>query len=47
MVGEGAAGTGTVIRPATVRRYTEEAGFRSCEVLPIENDFWRFYLLRP
>jgi 2-polyprenyl-3-methyl-5-hydroxy-6-metoxy-1,4-benzoquinol methylase len=47
MVGEGAAGTGTVIRPATVRRYAEEAGFSSCEVLPIENDFWRFYLLRP
>jgi 2-polyprenyl-3-methyl-5-hydroxy-6-metoxy-1,4-benzoquinol methylase len=47
MVGEGAAGTGTVIRPAIVRRYAEEAGFPSCEVLPIENDFWRFYLLRP
>ena len=47
MVGEGAAGTGTVIRPDTVRRYAEEAGFSSCEVLPIENDFWRFYLLRP
>ena len=40
-------GTGTVIRPATVQRYAEEAGFSSCEVLPIENDFWRFYLLRP
>ena len=47
MVGKGAAGTGTVIRPATVRRYAEEAGFSSCEVLPIENDLWRFYLLRP
>ncbi|HEX3268987.1 MAG TPA: class I SAM-dependent methyltransferase [Gaiellaceae bacterium] len=47
MVGEGAAGTGTVIRPQTVRRYAEQAGFSSCEMLPIENDFWRFYLLRP
>jgi 2-polyprenyl-3-methyl-5-hydroxy-6-metoxy-1,4-benzoquinol methylase len=47
MVGEGAAGTGTVIRPQTVKRYAEEAGFSSCEVLPIEHDFWRFYLLRP
>ncbi len=47
MVGEGAAGTGTVIRADTVRRYAEDAGFSSCEVLPIENDFWRFYLLRP
>jgi 2-polyprenyl-3-methyl-5-hydroxy-6-metoxy-1,4-benzoquinol methylase len=46
MVGEDAAGTGTVIRPATVGRYAAEAGFSSCEVLPIENDFWRFYLLR-
>jgi 2-polyprenyl-3-methyl-5-hydroxy-6-metoxy-1,4-benzoquinol methylase len=47
MVGEGAAGTGTVIRPETVRRYADEAGFSSCEVMPIENDFWRFYLLKP
>jgi 2-polyprenyl-3-methyl-5-hydroxy-6-metoxy-1,4-benzoquinol methylase len=47
MVGERAAGTGTVIRPDTVRRYAAEAGFASTEVLPIENDFWRFYLLRP
>ena len=47
MVGEGAAGTGTVIRPDTVRRYAAAAGFSSCDVLPIENDFWRFYLLRP
>ena len=46
MVGSGAAGTGTVIRAETVRRYAEEAGFAICEVLPIENDFWRFYLLR-
>jgi 2-polyprenyl-3-methyl-5-hydroxy-6-metoxy-1,4-benzoquinol methylase len=47
MVGEGAAGTGTVIRPATVRRFAAEAGFSSCETLPIEDDFWRFYVLRP
>ena len=47
MVGEGAAGTGTVIRPDTVRRYAADAGFASCEVVPIEHDFWRFYLLRP
>jgi 2-polyprenyl-3-methyl-5-hydroxy-6-metoxy-1,4-benzoquinol methylase len=47
MVGKGAAGTGTVIRADTVRRYASEAGFSSCEVLPIDNDFWRFYLLKP
>jgi 2-polyprenyl-3-methyl-5-hydroxy-6-metoxy-1,4-benzoquinol methylase len=45
MVGEGAAGTGTVMRADTVRRYAEEAGFAGFEVLPIENDFYRFYRL--
>jgi SAM-dependent methyltransferase len=47
MVGEGAAGTGTVMRADTVRRYAEEAGFGRFEVLPIENDFYRFYRLAP
>jgi 2-polyprenyl-3-methyl-5-hydroxy-6-metoxy-1,4-benzoquinol methylase len=47
MVGDGAAGTGTVMRPDTVRRYAEEAGFGGFEVLPIENDFYRFYRLTP
>jgi 2-polyprenyl-3-methyl-5-hydroxy-6-metoxy-1,4-benzoquinol methylase len=47
MVGEGAAGTGTVMRADTLKRYAEEASFSSCEVLPIEADTWRFYLLRP
>jgi hypothetical protein len=47
MVGENAAGTGTVMRADTVRRYADEAGFATTDVLPIENDFWRFYLLTP
>jgi 2-polyprenyl-3-methyl-5-hydroxy-6-metoxy-1,4-benzoquinol methylase len=47
MVGENAAGTGTVMREHTVRDYAEQAGFADCEVAPIENDFWRFYLLTP
>jgi hypothetical protein len=47
MVGEGAAGTGTVMRAETVRRYAELAGFTGFEVLPIENDFYRFYRLVP
>jgi SAM-dependent methyltransferase len=47
MIGEGAAGTGTVMRLDTVRRYAEEAGFGGFEVLPIENDFYRFYRLTP
>lgn len=47
MLDEDSAGTGTVIRPETVRRYATEAGFSQVEVLPIEHDFWRFYLLQP
>lgn len=47
MVGEGAVGTGTVMRPKTVEAYAQDAGFAHVEVAPIENDFWRFYLLRP
>lgn len=47
MVGEGAAGTGTVMRADTVQRYAEEAGFSGFEVLPIDNDFYRFYRLTP
>ena len=47
MVGDGAAGTGTVMRSDTVRGYAEEAGFGGFEVLPIENDFYRFYRLTP
>jgi SAM-dependent methyltransferase len=39
--------TGTVMRPATLRGYATDAGFRSVEILPIENDFFRFYRLRP
>ena len=47
MVGDDPAGTGTVMRADTVRRYAAEAGFGGCQVLPVENDFWRFYLLTP
>ncbi len=45
MVGDDPAGTGTVMRESTVKRYANEAGFTGFEVLPIENDFWRFYRL--
>jgi len=47
MTGENAAGTGTVMRPGTLRRYAEEAGFSRVEVLPIEAFFFRFYRLYP
>ena len=41
------AGTGTVMRPETFRRYAEDAGFRRVSVLPIEHDVFRFYRLEP
>ena len=47
MVGEDAAGTGTVMRSATVRAYAEQAGFSGFDELPIDNDFYRFYRLTP
>jgi len=40
------AGTGTVMRADTLRRYAAEAGFAEVEILPIENDVFRFYRLR-
>lgn len=45
MAEQPSAGTGTVMRPDTLRRYTSEAGFRSVEILPIEHPFFRFYRL--
>ncbi len=47
MIGQNAAGTGTVMRASTVRRYAEDAGFGGFEVLPIDHDFYRFYRLVP
>ena len=43
----GTAATGAVMRPATLRRYAQEAGFRGVEVLPLETPTWRFYRLTP
>ncbi len=42
---EGSVGTGTVLRPATLAEYARQAGFAGVEVLPIQNDLWRFYRL--
>jgi 2-polyprenyl-3-methyl-5-hydroxy-6-metoxy-1,4-benzoquinol methylase len=47
LLDQDSAGTGTVIRPDTVRAYAAEAGFSRVDVLPIEHDFWRFYRLVP
>jgi hypothetical protein len=41
------AGTGTVMRASVLRRYANEAGFTRFDVLPIEHDAFRLYLLRP
>ena len=41
------AGTGTVMRPATLAGYAENAGFAAVDVLPIPDfSFFRFYRLR-
>ncbi|MEU7818566.1 methyltransferase domain-containing protein [Pseudonocardia sp. NPDC049154] len=45
MAHEDSAGTGTVMRPDTLRGYAREAGFADVEILDIENDFFRFYRL--
>jgi SAM-dependent methyltransferase len=36
---------GTVLRAPTVAGWAAEAGFADCQILPIENPFWRFYWL--
>ena len=45
MDGDHPAGTGTVMRQSTFRQYAEDAGFKAVDLLPIENDFFRFYRL--
>lgn len=44
---EGSAGTGALMRPATLRAYAAEAGFADVQVAPIDNDLMRFYVLTP
>ena len=41
------AATGTAIRPRTMEGYARDAGYASVEVLDVDNDLWRFYLLTP
>jgi 2-polyprenyl-3-methyl-5-hydroxy-6-metoxy-1,4-benzoquinol methylase len=47
MADQPSAATGTVMRTETLRRYAAEAGLRTTEVLPVANDLFRFYRLRP
>jgi 2-polyprenyl-3-methyl-5-hydroxy-6-metoxy-1,4-benzoquinol methylase len=42
----GSVGTGTVMRPDTLRRYAADAGFTAVDVLPVQDEFFRFYRLR-
>jgi SAM-dependent methyltransferase len=37
---------GTILRASTVMAWAHDAGYPHPEVLPIPNDFWRFYRLR-
>ncbi len=45
MAHQPSVGTGTVMRPDTLRGYAVAAGFAGIEVLGIEDDFFRFYRL--
>jgi 2-polyprenyl-3-methyl-5-hydroxy-6-metoxy-1,4-benzoquinol methylase len=45
MASQPSAGTGTVMRPDTVRKYASDAGFNDVTVLPIEHEMFRFYQL--
>jgi 2-polyprenyl-3-methyl-5-hydroxy-6-metoxy-1,4-benzoquinol methylase len=45
MAHQPSVGTGTVMRPETLRAYAREAGFTDVEVLDIADDFFRFYRL--
>jgi 2-polyprenyl-3-methyl-5-hydroxy-6-metoxy-1,4-benzoquinol methylase len=47
MAEQPSAATGQVMRPATLRRYAMEAGFREVEILPIEHPCMRLYRLIP
>lgn len=48
MAEQPSAGTGTVMRPATMQRYAQQAGFASAtEITAIDHPFLRFYRLQP
>jgi SAM-dependent methyltransferase len=47
LVEQPSAALGTALRAGTVRELAAEAGFAHACVLPVENDFFRLYRLRP
>jgi hypothetical protein len=46
MVFPDSAAIGTVFKPSKIKELAIEAGFSKFEILPVENDFWRFYQLK-
>ena len=46
MVFPESAAIGTVFKPSRIKELAVEAGFSKFEILPVENDFWRFYQLK-
>lgn len=46
MADQPSVGTGTVMRPPTLRRYVRAAGFADLEILPLESFFFNFYRLK-
>ena len=46
MVFPDSAAIGTVFNPSKIKELAFEAGFSKFEVLPVQNDFWRFYQLK-
>ena len=47
MAEQPSAALGTVLRAGTVRELAGQAGFSRVDVLPVDNDFFRLYRLRP
>jgi 2-polyprenyl-3-methyl-5-hydroxy-6-metoxy-1,4-benzoquinol methylase len=47
MADQPSAATGTVMRPATMRKYASDAGFRDVQILDIEHPTLRYYRLLP
>ena len=47
MVEQPTAALGTVLRADTVYECARGAGYATVDVLPVENDFFRLYRLRP
>ncbi len=45
MAEQPSAATGTVMRPSTMKRYAEAAGFSKTTQLPIEDGFHKYYRL--